>query len=318
MEKRQAKQEAEKQRRAAKRRLDPEAEPCSACGNWDHERRSSKSCPYYLPPRKDLTPLKRTSVIKTGLNNCCRNDRLKQIIQETVITSRNLTYVASLFMEYLVVNRLSNNLPIPPLNQTFCYNVFCQLINRGSRAPDWVKTAHQQFSHLIPQSISASMNKCTKLVTVTANEYATNAVNHIVANFEKKSREYFFCRFSDQDDDWYLRNSSVNERKRLSQYAYDTAAAASPEWPTTLKTSVSKASIDTYASTVQLGPTPINDSSLSAKAHLYLPWMFKVLQRLEQKVFIKEPKAQSYVTRGYIYRHLKEVECRNRLYHASL
>ncbi|GAB5588023.1 hypothetical protein Unana1_02923 [Umbelopsis nana] len=136
-EKRQAKQEAEKQRRAAKRRLDPEAEPCSACGNWDHERRSSKSCPYYLPPRKGLTPLTRTSVIKTGLNNCCPNDRLKQIIQETVITSRNLTYVASLFMEYLVVNRLSNNLPIPPLNQTFCYNVFCQLINRGSRAPDW-------------------------------------------------------------------------------------------------------------------------------------------------------------------------------------
>jgi hypothetical protein len=95
----------------------------------------------------------------------------------------------------------------------------------------------------------------------------------------------------------------------LSQYAYEKAAAASPEWPTKLKISVSKTSIDTYASTVQLGPTPINDSSLSAKAHLYLPWMFKVLQRLEQKVFIQEPKAQSYVTRGYIYRHLKEVEC---------
>ena len=65
-----------------------------------------------------------------------------------------------------------------------------------------------------------------------------------------------------------------------------------------------KKSIDTYASSVQLGPTPINDCSLSSNAYLYLPWMFKVLQRLEQNVFIKEPKAESSVTRGYVYKQL--------------
>ncbi|GAB5588995.1 hypothetical protein Unana1_03895 [Umbelopsis nana] len=56
MEKRQAKQEAEKQRRAAKRILDPEAEPCRACDNWDHERRSSSAAPTTCVHARILQP----------------------------------------------------------------------------------------------------------------------------------------------------------------------------------------------------------------------------------------------------------------------
>ena len=129
--KRLAKNEEEKTRRAETRRTDPDAKRCGACGSWDHERRSNKDCPHYIPKRAMLTPLTRTSVIKCSLEGCCRNNQLKRLMIDCVISSRITTHVASLFMQHLCISRLSQGLPMVPLNQTFCYQAFCQLIGKG-------------------------------------------------------------------------------------------------------------------------------------------------------------------------------------------
>lgn len=73
-------------------------QPCSACDSWDHEKRSNKNCPQYIPKRQLLTPLARTSVIKCSLDGCCRNNQLKQLMIDSVISCRNTTVVASLLM----------------------------------------------------------------------------------------------------------------------------------------------------------------------------------------------------------------------------
>jgi hypothetical protein len=77
--------------------------------------------------------------------------------------------------------------------------------------------------------------------------------------------------------------------------------------PGNLAGTVTQASIDEFADSIDLGPCPVSDASLSSKAHLYLSWMYKFLDVIERKVSIKLPKVQKYASKTYIFRNLKEV-----------
>src|ERR1700722_8688599 len=59
----------------------------------------------------------------------------------------------------------------------------------------------------------------------------------------------------------------------------------------------------------QLGPTPITEESLSAHANLYLPWLAKVLDYVERRVVIQEPRPQNFVSKQYVHRNIKQVSC---------
>ena len=67
--------------------------------------------------------------------------------------------------------------------------------------------------------------------------------------------------------------------------------------------------IDQFATNeaVTLGPRPVTDASLSAKPSKYLPWLFQVLRRLEQRVLIQEPTPQDVVSKGFVHRGINEV-----------
>lgn len=68
------------------------------------------------------------------------------------------------------------------------------------------------------------------------------------------------------------------------------------------------------AAKLEMGPRPITEASLNAKPHLYLPWMYKVLQLgLEQKVYVAENVPQNYVSTGYVHRKVQEVCAYNRI-----
>ena len=193
---RQARREAEASRRAESRRNDPNARPCSSCGGWDHQRSSSKNCPNHIATRREVADFHRTSTIKTSLRNCCTDVNLQRVIKDTVMQARTVTYLGSLFVQLLIVSRLQNNLPVPPLTQSFFYNVFGQLVNLGREAPNWVKDLYQAFSQVgnfgsIMQGIcigSAIISNC-------ALQYAANTVHHITSNFEKKSTHTFSADF---------------------------------------------------------------------------------------------------------------------------
>jgi hypothetical protein len=55
--------------------------------------------------------------------------------------------------EFLILHRLRDNQPIPAINQDFVYAVFCQLIDRGGTAPQWIKDGYQEFRPLVNQQL---------------------------------------------------------------------------------------------------------------------------------------------------------------------
>jgi hypothetical protein len=173
----------------------------------------------------------------------------------------------------------------------------CQLIGKGSIASSWVKDEYRRFSSFVPENVKQQFNKSTALTSVCAAEYATNAVNHVVANFERKSVLYFIIRFNNNNGIWRLENATVANRKKIALNFYHKAEQLEAHWPSNLPETVTQASIDEFADYIGLGPCPITDASLSSKAHLYLPWMYKVLDVIERKVAIKGPKAQIYASR---------------------
>jgi hypothetical protein len=148
--------------------------------------------------------------------------------------------------------------------------------------------------------VKQQSNKSTELMSVCAAEYAPNAVNHVVANFERKSVLHFFIRFNNNNDIWHLENASVADRK-IALYCYHKAAQLEVHWPSNLPKTVTQALIDELVDSIDLGPCPITDASLSSKAHLYLPWMYKVLDVIERRIAIKEPKAQTYASKACIF-----------------
>lgn len=66
-----------------------------------------------------MCPLTRTSVVKASLDKSCINDVLKRILQETVVKARNFTYIAALFMNYLVIKQTSEQPPISTNQSNF-------------------------------------------------------------------------------------------------------------------------------------------------------------------------------------------------------
>jgi hypothetical protein len=141
-------------------------------------------------------------------------------------------------------------------------------------------------------------------------EYATNCRNHIVSNFEKRCIDYFFIRFNDEEDAWHLPNTKVSEKRALAQYAYKKAAGLDATGPQDPELADMTIFVEEFASTIYLGPTPVTDESLSANCHLYLPWLYTVLQRLEQRTSIREPQDQIFASKGYIHRKVTEVSGR--------
>jgi hypothetical protein len=150
----------------------------------------------------------------------------------------------------------------------------------------------------------------TPILSETAQEYAINCCNDVVANFEKRTVDYFFVRFNDENDAWFLADSNVQARKSLAKYAFRKAAGLpvlEPQTPERQTPAATKRRVEQCAQSVNLGPMPINEAALSANPHLYMPWLYTALQRLEARPpSIQEPIAQNFASKGYIHRMLKE------------
>jgi hypothetical protein len=145
------------------------------------------------------------------------------------------------------------------------------------------------------------------MITAIAREYVVNFRNHVTDNFERRTTDYFFVRFSDEPDEWFLGDISVANRRKIAKYAYEKASAGEGTWPNIRGNPIECSRIDNFVSTVDLAPTPVTPESLYAHPHEYLPWLFQVLRRLEARVTVQEPVPQAYASKGYIHRKLKDV-----------
>src|SRR6202011_1436637 len=121
----------------------------------------------------------------------------------------------------------------------------------------------------------------------------------IAMNFERRSVNYFFVRFSDETDGWFLTDVSVANRKKIAKYAYNMAASGEGTWPSIRDNPVGQETVDMLTDTVDMGPRPITEASLQAHTSEYLPWLYEVLGRLEQLTPIREPEPQQFASKGY-------------------
>lgn len=310
-EKRDAKREEQKSLQQKKREEAGEPEPkCFSCGQEGHLRSSSKACPNYkrkLAAQFAAEGLTRKATIKTSLQNGCNNEILRKEIQQGVLKSRNLAHVGSLFTNFAVVNRINSGGSLPPLDHTFCYNMFCQLIGQGSHADQWVKDSHQDFRQLMPAALSSSFYADTKMITRIANDYQKNVSNHIASSFERNSINYFFLRLNNDTDTWYVADATVQERKSIAAYMYKRAASLECTWPEVENEHILESTFDERARSISLGPTPVTEASLYSQPHLYLPFMYQVMAYMDNQVHILEPVPQNFASKAYVHRQLKEV-----------
>jgi hypothetical protein len=95
----------------------------------------------------------------------------------------------------------------------------------------------------------------TPILSQTAQEYAINCCNDVVANFEKRTVDYFFVRLNDENDAWFLADSTVQARKSLAKYAFCKAAGLPVLEPQT--PAATKRRVEQCTQWVNLGPMPV-------------------------------------------------------------
>ncbi|KAG0180572.1 hypothetical protein DFQ28_002815, partial [Apophysomyces sp. BC1034] len=239
------------------------------------------------------------------------NPDFVNVIQETVKIARDVAYTGSLFANFFFLYLLDNQQSLPPITHDLCYSVFALIAGQGSNAPPLMKTVYSVFKESVP-SYAPEKFHCEglmSLISTEAKQYEENIRNHITANFRGKTIQYLLIVVSDEEDEWCIRSLKVSERKVLVEYIYEKVAGSDPSWPKALPDEPalrSKAETIQKSMTSIFGDNAIDDKKLNAEPHLYIPWMFHILQRMEAKVFVTEEKPQKYVSTAYVHRKVKE------------
>ncbi|CAM0138893.1 unnamed protein product [Umbelopsis sp. WA50703] len=127
---------------------------------------------------------------------------------------------------------------------------------------------HIRYRSLIPNNVHQQCYKHTSMVSTIAAEYCTNFRNDIAKNFAPRTINYFFVRFSAENDEWFLESASVASRWKIAKYAYNMMASGIEEWPDIPDNDVQQAAaIDMWMATLDIGPRPVTDASLQTKAN---------------------------------------------------
>ncbi|CAO3679065.1 unnamed protein product [Umbelopsis vinacea] len=145
----------------------------------------------------------RRSIIKASLENSCRS---VDLIDQT--TSRRWVTLPYSRTEFLLPS-------------------FCNCLRLPASAEPWLMQSYDRFRATWPdqmREIDLGFQGYTPILSQTAQEYAINCCNDVVANFEKRTVDYFFVRLNDENDAWFLADSTVQARKSLAKYAFCKAA----------------------------------------------------------------------------------------------
>ncbi|KAG0184918.1 hypothetical protein DFQ28_010232 [Apophysomyces sp. BC1034] len=268
---------------------------CPSCGGTDHLRASNKLCKSSISKRKTTTDLKRTLVIKTSLSGSCRNPSFISVVQETVKYIHDITYIGSLFANFYSAYLDSQNQTLLPITHELCYDFFAVIATEGKRVSESVRTVFNVFQTLTPSLDASKFRKkgLMALLSSSARQYAECIRNHVVANFRRKTIQYLLIVLSDEADERHEKSLTVQEQKIFAEHIYERVAGENPVWPKALPQTeeLQSRTVEAVESILSYwGDEPVDDKTLNAKPHVYLPWMFHVLDRMERKVFVIEEK----------------------------
>jgi hypothetical protein len=88
---------------------------------------------------------------------------------------------------------------------------------------------------------------------------------------------------------------------------YKRAAALQFAWRDIANEEILQNTFDERVRSISLGPTPITEANLYAKANMYLPFLYTVLTYMDNQVHILDPVPQDFATKGYVRRELHEI-----------
>ncbi|KAI8050102.1 hypothetical protein BDF21DRAFT_468917 [Thamnidium elegans] len=215
--------------------------------------------------------------------------------QKAISHCRDVTSTTSLFVNFFILELLSAGMPIPPLTHIFLYDFASLVMNLGSKALPHVVEIFNRFTEMlgdtyIPERFYSQ--GFTTVVTGIIRSYTALIHNHVADNYKKRSLRHFFTCLSSTNFGFRIPCSMAHKRELVEQIFASISNYTSISYKESMNlTEPQKAIIIRLKneSARLMGPLPLTTTNVGARPHLYLPWLYHVLQRMEQVDSIKEP-----------------------------
>lgn len=171
--------------------------PCKSCGNADHERSSSRSCPNYTPRPNKKPPDKGyvksdEKVFKIGFRELCQKqyvDIIESVVNDAVSRCTQIAYEASLLLMLHLQRCIENMVELPKdiTSQTYLRQYFIAVQRDNTfRLEESIQNTFDNF--YVPcrdKDFKAANGKsCGQILTYLVKEYSTNLELHINQRFE--------------------------------------------------------------------------------------------------------------------------------------
>ncbi|GAA5798102.1 hypothetical protein HPULCUR_003502 [Helicostylum pulchrum] len=285
---------------------------CKDCGTPGHASMANKNCRRHEEHLRK--PKKSRFVIKTSLKNTINlaneeaNTSFCAAVQKTVSHCRDVTSATSLFVNFFVLELLSEDMTIPSLTHTFLYDFASLAINLGTKALPNVAESFNRFKEMlgdtyIPERFHSQ--GFTTTVTEVIRSYSALIHNYVADNY-KRSLRYFFTSLSSTNSEFRISYSTAHKRE-LAEKIFDSVSnntnityKESMNFTELQKAIITRLKIE---SARLMGPLPLTTANVGARPHLYLPWLYHVLQRMEQVDSIKEHVPEKKANREH---HVQE------------
>ncbi|KAI9473805.1 MAG: hypothetical protein EXX96DRAFT_610687 [Benjaminiella poitrasii] len=264
-----------------------------------------------LGPRAGRTKF----VIKTKLEAMLRAANFNQDQKTGFITEvrrvvrhfSDVTYAASLFLNWFYLRFLRNGEAVPKLTHKKLYNFAALFVGQGKHADTDIREAFLQFSNDMGEDFNRKQQfpniQYSTLITIVMRSFETLIENHVGANFKTKTLSYLFKRLSDTNEfpDVPFR---TGVKRDLAERIYNAVSTnqemiypANLEVADTHKTSTNNLIDECRQRLLGLNLT---EADYYAKPHLYLPWLY-------YQVIIREPVPQTRAKKGFVHRQLGEI-----------
>ncbi|KAF1806468.1 hypothetical protein V8B55DRAFT_1372622 [Mucor lusitanicus] len=194
------------------------------CGSTTHQTTRYHDCP--------LRANKMTAVqddeycqnfaIKTRLDTVCEYQNIKQTIRDICARITRLCHFGSMFINFVVLRMLQNEMEIPALNHNFVYTCMSLVAGEGSKATQFMQDTLKQFKTEAWNEAFTRSLRCTgymAVVSYVAKSYATFIRLHLAENLEKRTARYLTTLMSDTTSKYYL-ELLVKNRKSLAQHIW--------------------------------------------------------------------------------------------------
>ena len=301
---------------------------CKDCNEQGHASMANPICKLHSQHKpKEKRPV---YTIKSGLRNIVNlsnndlNNAFIQSVQQLVEHARDVSYLTSLFVNNYCLNLLKDGANIPVLNQALIYDFASLIMGLGTKASPQIISSFNSFRNNLGPVVDWNRFKSKKYagtMTELARSYETAISNHVCDNYKKKTLRYFIICLSDTNSK-YFTSCAVSTRSKMAENIFDSilndSAISFPDHvklkPEHKKT-IQQLKEDSMGLMLKNLTAPnavprkakFTNSEIAARPHLYLPWMYHILQVIEARTSIRDSIPQDKASKAFVYRNVREL-----------